>query len=133
MLQAQTCVDPVEFFRIADTSKNSLAEVYKMPAKVVEKFKDEHYPEKRGYFSNIVADTIQLDLFKTENKIRSLKNLIKIDHERLKHYIQLHANLYKLIDYYAGEIIYLLEGGQYDNSGILSEPLREEKPIERDD
>ena len=104
-----------------------------MPAKVVEKFKDEHYPEKRAYFSNIIADTIQLDLFKTENKIRSLKNVIPIDHERLKHYISLHANLYKLIDYYAGEIIYLLEGGQYDNSRILSEPLREEKPIKGDD
>jgi len=133
MLQAQTCVDPVEFFRIADTSKNSLAEIYKMPAKVVEKFKDEHYPEKRAYFSNLIADTIQLDLFKTENKIRSLKNVIPIDHERLKHYISLHANLYKLIDYYAGEIIYLLEGGQYDNSRILSEPLREERAIKGDD
>ena len=133
MLQVQACVDPVEFFRANETSKSSLGEIYRNPAKVIEKFKDEHYPEKRAYFSNIIADTLQLDLFKTENKVRSIKNVVQVDHERLKTFISLHCNLFKLIDYYAGEIIYLLEGNQDDNCGILSEPPRETEPIKVND
>ena len=128
ILQLRSQYEPREYFRILQDVLKSLKEIYNMPAKVIDDFKSEFYNDYE--FTQLISDTLQLDIFKVENKIRSLKNVIPTDHERMKQYVLLHSQIFRLIDYYAGETIALLEGDDMsidwevkdDNSRVLSKP-----------
>lgn len=99
---------PHEFWDNVETLKGSLAHVYENSCRQVDNFKFENYSNK--FFTDTVLDMCQLDLFTMDNKANSLKNLMKVESERMKTYITLHHNLYRLFDYYLKEITYLLQG-----------------------
>jgi len=128
IMQLKSQYEPREYFRILNDVFKSLKEIYGAPCKLIDDFKAQHYTGNE--FSQLITDTLQLDIFKAENKIRSLKNTIVHPHERMKHYVSLHAQVFHLIDYYAQEMIALFEGKEMiidwekenDYSGAMPEP-----------
>lgn len=128
IIQLKSQYEPREYFRILNDVLKSLKEIYGMPCKLVDDFKAKHYTGDS--FSQLITDTLQLDIFKAENKIRSLKNNITHPHERMKHYVSLHTQVFHLIDYYAQEMIALFQGEEMiidwekenDNSGTMPKP-----------
>jgi len=128
MNQLKALYEPKEYFRMLGDVTKSLKEVYGSPAKVVDDFKGKYYTNK--LFTQLISDTLQLDIFKAENKVRSMRNLMPDEHERMKQYIFLHAQVFRLIEYYARETKALLEGQKMkltweqesDNRGAMSKP-----------
>jgi len=128
MNQLKSQYEPKEYFRILGDVTKSLKEIYSSPAKVIDGFKGKHY--NNALFTQLISDTLQLDIFKAENKVRSMKNVMPDEHERMKQYIFLHAQVFRLIEYYARETKALLEGQKMflswekesDNSGTMSKP-----------
>ena len=128
MNQLKSQYEPKEYFRILGDVTKSLKEIYSSPAKIIDGFKSKHY--NNALFTQLISDTLQLDIFKAENKVRSMKNVMPDEHERMKQYIFLHAQVFRLIEYYARETKALLEGQEMilswekesDNSGTMSKP-----------
>ena len=94
----------------------------------IDDFKAKYY--NSAMFTQLISDTLQLDVFKAENKIRSMKNVMSNEHERMKQYIFLHTQVFRLIEYYARETRALLEGQEMvinwekenDHRGVMPEP-----------
>jgi len=106
--QSKGLYDPTEFFRAVEQYKLALKSIYSHPCKAIDGFKNKWY--LRESFSNLILDTVQLDLFKAENRANALKNTMPIEYERLKYYTTIHATLFRLLDYYVGEMIRLING-----------------------
>lgn len=101
--------------------KVTLYQMYEKSCKQVDRFKKEFYQD--FIFVNTIMDTCQLDLYKSENDGNALKNRITIEHERLKEYIRMHEQLYRIYEYYIVKMIDLFKGESKDeaDSGMLSE------------
>ena len=126
MEQLKCVMETKEFFTSARKIEKSLFGVYKDPSTKSENLKSALYNSK--LFTEILADTVQLDIFKTENRVRSINNLIECEHEKAKSHVNYHFSLFKLFKYYATEIKDLIAGNKInleniddDNSGMLSE------------
>jgi hypothetical protein len=106
--QTRNIYDPQDFFKTVDLFKDALETLYKNPCKPIEDFKNKWYTNID--FSNILLDTVQLDVFKVENKSHSLKNIVKSKYIRLKNYVEIHACLFRIIRYYVDQIRDLISG-----------------------
>jgi len=106
--QLRTIYDPMEFFRTVENFKMALKTLYTNPCKPIDAFKSRWYLDKD--FSNLILDTVQLDTFKSENRTNSLRNHVKMDFERLKMYGSIHMQLFRVIKFYVGQMILIMEG-----------------------
>jgi hypothetical protein len=118
--QLKAHYEAVDFFNNAESIKKNLVQVYTEPARQIDVFKNKWFPQKD--FCELVLDTCQLDLFHTENRMHGLKNLIPMEHERLKTYIGIHAVLLRLIESYTNRMIELFTKGP---DVIKFDPVRE--------
>lgn len=108
--------DPIDLMKTFESFQISLENMYKNPAEEIDKFKTRHYMNTQ--FQNLVLDTCQLDIFKTENKANALKNTVKTSYERLKIYVRLHQDLFQTLKYYTEQMIELLEGSYADSRAM---------------
>jgi hypothetical protein len=107
--QLKAHYEPVDFFNNSESIKKNLVQVYTEPARQIDVFKSKWFPQKD--FCELVLDTCQLDLFHTENRMHGLKNLVPMEHERLKTYIGIHAVLLRLIETYTIRMLDLFSKG----------------------
>jgi hypothetical protein len=107
--QLRSHFEPKEFFNNVEAVKKNLIQVYTEPARQVDVFTQKWFPKKE--FCELVLDTCQLDLFHTENRKYGLKNLIPLEHERLKTYVGIHAILLRLVETYTNRMLNLFEDG----------------------
>lgn len=120
--QLKSFSDPGEFFSNVAALKKSLVGAYQEPARLIDVF-------KRNHFSNIdlcqiILDTIQLDYFTAENRQSGLKNLVELEHDRLRQYVAINVGFLRQVDHYAQRFIDLFEKGPdqtVDYSKILGE------------
>ena len=99
---------PHEFFQNYQQITKSLNSVYIRPCKEIDKFKSDFY--MTDDFGKIILDICMVDLNTTENRCASLKNMIPLDHERLRVYVGAHLALFKTFEYYARKLAEMLEG-----------------------
>lgn len=100
---------PKPFFETVENNKNSLREMYKGQCVQIDTFRQTFFTDK--LFCDTLIDLCQLETFQAENKINSLRNIIRLEHERMKAYITLHYSLFKIYEYYAKKIIGLCDKG----------------------
>jgi len=117
IVQMKTFVNPDDFSRTWELYKKSISDIYKPTCKLIDDFKNKYFLDET--FSNVILDTLQLDVFKNENEVNGLRNLQAIEHLRLKSYILKHYSLYKKFDYYITRTISLLKGDQIKFKGEL--------------
>jgi len=107
--QLKCHVEPAGFWKNVDTLSSSMGEIYRASCDQIDQYKTRFYPDIT--FSNLLLDLCQLDLFTTENKANTIQNTMKLGHERMKYYIAIHKNLFKIFEYYAREILDNLQNG----------------------
>ncbi len=99
--------DPAEVFKLVRNYEDSLVALYNNPCRIIDNFKARYFPSQQ--FSNLILDTVQLDVFKVENKAHSLRNTVKNEFERKKAYCQIYQDLFHTIDHYLEKMLELLE------------------------
>lgn len=117
MEQLKVISDPAKYFSTKNQMLKELTKIYSEPCRLIDQFRQAFYVKE--LFSNVVMDICQLDLFQSENKAYSLANVIDVDHERLKHYADIHLRLFKIFEYYTHCLIDLLENGYQEKERKL--------------
>ncbi len=117
--RARSFYTGIELFKLIKNYQESLVGLYENPARIIDAWKSKYFVDQM--FSNLILDTVQIDVFKTENKAHSLRNTVDVKFERLKLYCQLYVDLYQTIDFYVEKMIELLEG-ENDNCRDVPEP-----------
>lgn len=112
IVQMKCFVNADDFTRTWELYKKSISDIYKPTCKLIDDFKNKWFLDET--FSNVILDTLQLDVFKNENEVNGLKNLQGVEHLRLKSYILKHYSLYKKFDYYIDKTISLIKGDQLE-------------------
>ena len=106
--KVRNCYEPKEVFSLIRAFEKSMKGLYGNPARIIDQFKARHFTQKS--FTNLILDTVQLDVFKTENQANALRNTIESEMERLRIYCRLYQDLYRTVDHYVEQMIELIEG-----------------------
>ena len=114
--QMKCFTNPMEFTNTWEVYKKSLRDIYKPTCKVVDDFKQKWFLDEM--ISNLILDTVQLDVFKNENEVNSLRNLVDVEFIRLKRYIMKHQSLFRHFAYYTNRTLSLLKGEQIQIEGL---------------
>jgi hypothetical protein len=114
-----------DFFRQVESIKKSLMTVFKEPARQVDNFRQRFFAQQNLYTLAII-DILQLDYYTTENKYASLPNVLDLEHERFREYVNLQAVFLKNVEFYSKKVIDLLLHGavdKYDYKITLSDHM----------
>ena len=103
----RTVYEPMDALKLARSYEKSLKKLYENPAGMIDKWKAKTFVDKK--FHNLILDTVQLDVFKTENQAHALRNTVEVEFERVKIYCRLYQDLYQTIKHYIEQMIELLE------------------------
>lgn len=105
--QLKSHTNPTEFFNNVESLKKSLRTLYENPCNQIDKIKTKYLTDK--FLNDVLIDMCQLDVFQSENRCNSLKNVVSIDHERMKSYVGISNGLFRILDYYAEKLLTILE------------------------